>query len=419
MWWRRGRCTCGDTWEGRQATRIVHLVHGTYARHAPWVQPGSALRTALEDDDSVVRVHCWSGRNTQRHRERAGRELGAAVGEAVADDPHAEHVVVAHSHGGNVALYAIRDEPSLDNVRVVTLATPFLSLSPGLRIHAFHLLPFIFALVIAPLVVVGLVTNFAENLPTAVVGITMLAGMGIIVAYIMSALREPGTGFWRAITGRNIEQRAREVTAKAPDRDRLLVICAAGDEASGLLGATQLATWIGNTMTVWAASLFWLAGWRRGLRTTATVVGAVVVIGLFNGLLGDNQLARPFAWVVFGAIAVPPVVVALGNATFGLDTLHLGLTGRIRASPVPEGAAPVAQVGALPATSGLVHGIYNHPGAIDAVRVWTKRPTAVSGRFGPTAPAENVSGSGSSARGSARTLPPPPAPALGGCDRSD
>ena len=46
-------------------------------------------------------------------------------------DPDSTHVIIAHSHGGNAALRAL-DTLKLEtaNVRLVTLATPFLDLFP-------------------------------------------------------------------------------------------------------------------------------------------------------------------------------------------------------------------------------------------------------------------------------------------------
>lgn len=47
------------------------------------------------------------------------------INRVAADYPGSRHVVVAHSHGGNVALYALRDVPT-PQPELITLATPFI-----------------------------------------------------------------------------------------------------------------------------------------------------------------------------------------------------------------------------------------------------------------------------------------------------
>ncbi|MGY2119775.1 hypothetical protein ACW9HR_38390 [Nocardia gipuzkoensis] len=125
------------------------LVHGTWPRGLPlripsmrrssslWFEPSSAFVSRLEAALKLARVNVrfsrteWSGSNSLRAREWAAREL-------------AEHlirqrtkccttqVVIAHSHGGNVALRAIQllDElgAKCHDIAVVTISTPFISI---------------------------------------------------------------------------------------------------------------------------------------------------------------------------------------------------------------------------------------------------------------------------------------------------
>jgi hypothetical protein len=56
----------------------------------------------------------------------AAVRLRADLWQAIAEFPDARHVVIAHSHGGNVALYALKDPELRSQIAgVVTLATPF------------------------------------------------------------------------------------------------------------------------------------------------------------------------------------------------------------------------------------------------------------------------------------------------------
>lgn len=113
---------------------VVTLVHGTFARGAAWCRPDSKLCAALtsEVEGGVhFRVFEWSGKNTNSARLAAARELQSFLRDGFAMNPTSLHHIVAHSHGGNIALYALRGLPA-SNVRVVTFATPFIQATPRL-----------------------------------------------------------------------------------------------------------------------------------------------------------------------------------------------------------------------------------------------------------------------------------------------
>jgi hypothetical protein len=96
---------------------IVTLVHGTFTRDAPWTHPDSklsvALRTAL-DGGTLIESFDWSGRNSHAARAMAARDLVERLRDRIAAHPDAVHHIVAHSHGGNVAMHALR-QPDLQS----------------------------------------------------------------------------------------------------------------------------------------------------------------------------------------------------------------------------------------------------------------------------------------------------------------
>jgi len=111
----------------------IVLVHGTFAPRAPWTQDGSSLRRALTDALGNVTFHAfeWSGRNSYGDRGEAGRRLAAFLDDIARAAPQAVRAVIAHSHGGNIALYAgkyVKTPQSLANL--ACLATPFISCAP-------------------------------------------------------------------------------------------------------------------------------------------------------------------------------------------------------------------------------------------------------------------------------------------------
>ena len=111
---------------------IVTLVHGTFAKDAAWTQEGSLLRVALEKRlgaPVTFRTVGWSGRNTMRARMQGAQELVKELHHQM-KDPDALLFVIAHSHGGNVALHAMRDpQIRLRVAGVVTISTPFVVVS--------------------------------------------------------------------------------------------------------------------------------------------------------------------------------------------------------------------------------------------------------------------------------------------------
>lgn len=113
--------------EPRKNLRIV-TIHGTFAPDADWVEPGywlwDRLAKRLGRPLEVIPFR-WSGGNSHEERQRWGAKLREFLGELAEGGPA---LLVAHSHGGNVAAYALgRRSPSEPAVAgLVSLATPFL-----------------------------------------------------------------------------------------------------------------------------------------------------------------------------------------------------------------------------------------------------------------------------------------------------
>lgn len=112
---------------------LVTLVHGTFARGTAWTQAGSSLRERIADalkvsvDDVLFDVFEWSGRNTHKARIKAGHELATHIEAVRKSLPKTiRHFIIAHSHGGNVALFAHKHLPAeFHALGIATLGTPF------------------------------------------------------------------------------------------------------------------------------------------------------------------------------------------------------------------------------------------------------------------------------------------------------
>lgn len=210
------------------------LVHGTFAANAPWTQDGSLLRRTLTnklDDDVTFEVFPWSGENSFAARADAAEKLRALLDQAVESSPNDRHVVIAHSHGGNVALCAIEAEATGRQIdAVICLATPFITARP--RNFGEHS---------------DFVLGFAKTMCCTLIGLALAMS-------ITSALGAGGEGYWGPIAILLIAmggfaawwaiskverawvehalQWAGEVSVNAPrEPTRLLVVRAAADEA--------------------------------------------------------------------------------------------------------------------------------------------------------------------------------------------
>ncbi|HLG98891.1 MAG TPA: hypothetical protein VKX49_21450 [Bryobacteraceae bacterium] len=120
----------------------IFLVHGTFGSHSRWFQRRSVLISELEMALGDERPYefipfYWSGSNSSTARRLASTQLFSAI-RRVAAQRDGSIYLIAHSHGGNIVLDAVRRCES-DISGVITLATPFLTFSPR-RLQSIKLL---------------------------------------------------------------------------------------------------------------------------------------------------------------------------------------------------------------------------------------------------------------------------------------
>jgi len=126
---------------------LITLVHGTFAPKAPWTQNEEQFCQNLEKElASPVSYQTleWSGKNRSAARTSAAKALVIELQRQQELYPDKQKIIIAHSHGGNIAMYALRDMPHNNDFKLITMATPFLNASlrafeRSLNIHALHL----------------------------------------------------------------------------------------------------------------------------------------------------------------------------------------------------------------------------------------------------------------------------------------
>jgi hypothetical protein len=126
--------------------RFKQWVRGLMGRRQPWEPPpfwfeeGSPflarLSAELHDIPHKITPLPWTGENSIFERDKTAHVLAKHLSAEHAQHPQATQLVIAHSHGGNIALRALRHLPKRDasqlcgaesaNPLVVTLATPFI-----------------------------------------------------------------------------------------------------------------------------------------------------------------------------------------------------------------------------------------------------------------------------------------------------
>lgn len=154
---RRERTIVRDPPAPTDAIAAVFLVHGTFARHAAWTLSGSALRKSVARGfNGPVAFHrlLWSGANSVAARRAAARSLATKLTASLERHPNLRHYVIAHSHGGNIAMQALSQKPTLGaQCKLICLSTPFLVLRPRPDLPVVKFSSFLSAFLISMLLV--------------------------------------------------------------------------------------------------------------------------------------------------------------------------------------------------------------------------------------------------------------------------
>ncbi len=214
-----------------EVRRVVTTVHGTYAKRATWVEPDSKLGQALTQrfGASVAVVPFrWDGRNNPSARAQAKDKLREHLHCMAQKYKLAQHYIIAHSHGGNVAFYALRDKSLRDSIAgVACLATPFLVSRPrelGSKSMAVHVAGAVgLLLLVVQFLARWWLSAFDPVWLRELISFALLFLIMVLVAALMKN--------WRTFAG----SLHKELQLATLSKERLLIIRAPGDEASAAL----------------------------------------------------------------------------------------------------------------------------------------------------------------------------------------
>ncbi|MES2920590.1 MAG: hypothetical protein V4819_03540 [Verrucomicrobiota bacterium] len=378
---------------------VITLIHGTFAPGAGWAnKEDSALRKALLaafPDQVECRSFNWSGKNTHEARLMAAVEFADFQEAASLADAGIPNFVISHSHGGNVALYALTaDGPA--PAGIITMGTPFITCEPrNLRASAsfFRFAWFLYSLFVVLFVGMLLVLPLEELLKKYISedwhAVLDWLSVGYFCCSVLGCAFSVYRKFPRAMDWA-AGQQARIITRlKLPERPvPMLCIHVAGDEAGWWLQATRDLSEL--PYRAWKKRMAW------GIFILALVYSLWGQMGelLHGGLpfkeiclllfpaavkAGLTVLAVAVFWQVL--MVVHPRIVRSHSGAFGGEGFRDNWFARIGASIVPQGRETSVTQHAAPSSGILKKGrielrhssMYNDDGVAAEIVAWIRR----------------------------------------------
>lgn len=330
---------------------------------------------------------------------RAAVRLAAQIQGQIEREPGARQWVVAHSHGGNIALHAVRllrqSRAEAPGISVVTLATPFiharrrtlsgwpvfvqvmfsvmvaawavarLAAGPRWNDWSFYISALVVGEVLLSIVGAGMHWGFLKrgNL-FGWLGRTLAASYGGAFEIIGAVVR---CDFIRTGYRTRILAAVHSPSVESQDAGEVIVLRAAGDEASLGLAAGQFLGWISALLNQPLTNL-----WVWGVVILATQV-SILVVGVI--LHAGIALVIGFDLFLIPGLAVAAAVsVMLAAAVpFGWDGPFLSIFAAFSAEATPPGQTTVVQLERSTDTEskGLTHSrLYrSEPGISTIVKI--------------------------------------------------
>lgn len=341
---------------------MVHLilVHGTFARRSSWIKSDGRLSGAISSQISekikTTPFH-WSGSNTFFDRAYAVTKLRRQLAAIRSSHPKGKIFVVAHSHGGNIALQAASD--GLIN-GLICLATPVLvsarrkiSLNGAPVLAAALLLILVFGS--GDLLLPWLGSSYI--LFKAVIIAPCLWWLSFKIYSRLSALYSAASSQAQKSTDFIIKSTKRPLL----DYKSVIFIRHPGDEASSAIGVATLSEWVIGRCTIFLNKLthpteiFLAPGGKLKLRLVL-----IVILPLFIGAsislappqysqysqywyIGQHIMIFPiYAMVIFAMITALTgllllIAPALLACVIGREMFLAAFRVRVTAEPTPEG----------------------------------------------------------------------------------
>ena len=306
-----------------KADDIVFLIHGTFASNAKWIDHHSILATKIQEriPGISVRPFRWSGQNSYAERSIAADELAKTIKNATTSPQSRVHLI-GHSHGGNVALLAMKDENANAAVTSISfLGTPFFSFRPrsyetAVRFYSrfIHTLMFPLILCCTLLLPVGLayilstyINSFGVVVAIAVLPACFALQLTELVYQCLGTDKAVGSLFTNALTHAQEKMAKIQVALTKP----AFVAWVEGDEARLWLSSLNIISNLPLRLVKGCLSLVSTLKVLAALVLTA--LGAALIASLFasDGLAQHVWAFSFFILVAFCSLVVGLIIVLL------------------------------------------------------------------------------------------------------------
>lgn len=358
------------------------LVHGTFAREAEWIKPDSPLAMHLRGALPIREVHSfqWSGGNSFRARREAATELGDWLRRRGQEEPRRRHVLIAHSHGGNVCLGALADETAAKVVTCLAcLSTPFITArqrpfyeesgDDALERLGYFLLFILWGLlfgasfpILGALYPDSVVPPFWASVLSFIATIMVV---GWVSAYVGPRAKQLIEQTVERIT------RAAHCVISCPT----LVVVNPRDEAAGALIATRFASWlVASPARMWQA-FQGRREWIAGILGIVFLVGGSYYLGVtFNRAdsLGESMFMGFFmlAMALAAISSLSLLIHSLLYRTLGRDATIVAPLLDLNVEVIPNGVSQ-AYLTSDPGGLGLAHSsVYDNPETWKVLADW-------------------------------------------------
>lgn len=360
--------------------------------------------------------------NAHRYRLRGAKALRSKLLEVRQDNPCARIFVISHSHGGNISLYAMRDEALTQLVTgIICMATPFFVVrsDDGVQRSAEGWLGFlrgifmfggammvplavVFSLVWVALQVLPHVNHYVQTVMSpllTIAGLALALGANYLLIYLFPLAGNVARHLARE-GQRSSEQSLRAIL---PPHKPVLCLLASGDEFRTLFGIcsdvteaikhryVSVALFVIGVVVVCACQ-WWIVRsvrgiWEESLHSGDITAPAVVIGGVFASFTLLVALVA-LSLTTFRTLA-DRLLTRLRTLLYGWETFPEMLFSNIEATPLPYGHGDIcsadlhlerlhsAKAYTMEGKSWLHHcEIYLNKSALEDIITWVKATTA-------------------------------------------
>jgi hypothetical protein len=368
---------------------LITLLHGTWGRgffprlrtqdqRPLWFEKKSPfprrLSAELTDIPHEINPLLWSGSNSIFERDKAAHALATHLIAEQIKKPQATQIVIAHSHGGNIALRALEylKNHGASHPLIVTLATPFV------EIHSTHSTDYDFDLKAFS---IRMALLFSLFLPMAFFGMYAFPALpGVALVFWFAAL---SFAIWWWVFRRETARQNRLSTLEEAARigslgsaQRLLVLRAIDDEASLTLA-------LGTMLNYVIPNIVKIGGIMLALYSLAYPwLGILVRLGYMPSHL---WLQDSIVGLVIGFCAITISLVGalmLSRSVHGRELALASVECQINTQSTPDGNNLSQVVTLIPSRmmlgKSLRHGIYQYDACPRVIAKWVRSQLAAS-----------------------------------------